>query len=168
MYEALGLCEEGQGGRLIDEAEWITNKAGKLGRGSASITSMIRTYYGQTLYKRPPLVNWPMNWSWPFVRRIRHSKVDTCVVSWDCFGAAGDVGHFSLSSINMPANISSVLITFSQFRLLSSNPYVDWSFIYISKRTYFFSQVVSCVDSTESGSWIHLEAWNLKVLQTVD
>ncbi|KAK3710535.1 hypothetical protein QZH41_009367 [Actinostola sp. cb2023] len=28
MYEALGLCGEGHGGRLIDEAEWITNKSG--------------------------------------------------------------------------------------------------------------------------------------------
>jgi hypothetical protein len=29
MYEALGLCGEGKGGQLIDEAEWIPNKAGK-------------------------------------------------------------------------------------------------------------------------------------------
>ncbi|XP_057316141.1 sterol carrier protein 2-like isoform X1 [Hydractinia symbiolongicarpus] len=28
MYEALGLCAEGQGGKLVDEGQWITNKAG--------------------------------------------------------------------------------------------------------------------------------------------
>ena len=28
MYEALGLCGEGQGGRLIDEAKWVKNAAG--------------------------------------------------------------------------------------------------------------------------------------------
>ena len=28
MYEALGLCNEGDGGHLIDSAEWITNKNG--------------------------------------------------------------------------------------------------------------------------------------------
>ncbi|XP_065057864.1 sterol carrier protein 2-like isoform X2 [Rhopilema esculentum] len=28
MYEALGLCDEGKGGELIDKAEWITNTEG--------------------------------------------------------------------------------------------------------------------------------------------
>lgn len=28
MYEALGLCQEGEGGSLIDGSEWIENKAG--------------------------------------------------------------------------------------------------------------------------------------------
>ena len=30
MYEALGLCEEGKGGDLIDNAKWIKNKNGNL------------------------------------------------------------------------------------------------------------------------------------------
>ena len=30
MYEALGLCPEGEGGSLIDTAEWIPNKNGQL------------------------------------------------------------------------------------------------------------------------------------------
>lgn len=29
MYEALGLCPEGEGGHLIDSAVWVTNKQGK-------------------------------------------------------------------------------------------------------------------------------------------
>ena len=29
MYEALGLCSEGKGGELIDNARWITNSNGK-------------------------------------------------------------------------------------------------------------------------------------------
>ena len=29
MYEALGLCDEGKGGELIDKAEWITNAEGE-------------------------------------------------------------------------------------------------------------------------------------------
>ena len=28
MYEALGLCEEGQGGRLVDSGRWISNSKG--------------------------------------------------------------------------------------------------------------------------------------------
>ena len=28
MYEAMGLCPEGQGGKLIDSAEWVSNKEG--------------------------------------------------------------------------------------------------------------------------------------------
>lgn len=30
LYEALGLCEEGKGGDLIDNAKWIKNKNGNL------------------------------------------------------------------------------------------------------------------------------------------
>lgn len=30
MYEALGLCEEGKGGELIDNAKWIQNANGIL------------------------------------------------------------------------------------------------------------------------------------------
>ena len=30
LYEALGLCEEGKGGNLIDNAKWIKNKNGNL------------------------------------------------------------------------------------------------------------------------------------------
>ena len=30
MYEAMGLCRQGKGGELIDSAEWITNKNGKI------------------------------------------------------------------------------------------------------------------------------------------
>ena len=29
LYEALGLCPEGQGGQLIDTAEWRANKSGE-------------------------------------------------------------------------------------------------------------------------------------------
>ena len=29
MYEALGLCQEGEGGQLIDSAEWINNRNGE-------------------------------------------------------------------------------------------------------------------------------------------
>ncbi len=29
MYEALGLCKEGEGGRLIESGEWIKNKNGE-------------------------------------------------------------------------------------------------------------------------------------------
>ena len=29
MYEALGMCPEGEGGHLIDSAEWIGNRHGK-------------------------------------------------------------------------------------------------------------------------------------------
>ena len=28
MYEALGLCEEGQGGHLVDSGRWISNSKG--------------------------------------------------------------------------------------------------------------------------------------------
>ena len=30
MYEAMGLCPQGRGGELIDSAEWISNKNGKM------------------------------------------------------------------------------------------------------------------------------------------
>lgn len=29
MYEALGLCKEGEGGHLIDSGEWIQNRNGE-------------------------------------------------------------------------------------------------------------------------------------------
>ena len=39
MYEAMGLCPQGRGGELIDSAEWITNKNGKL-------TSLVSSFQG--------------------------------------------------------------------------------------------------------------------------
>ena len=30
MYEALGLCAEGDGGKLIESGEWITNRNGEM------------------------------------------------------------------------------------------------------------------------------------------
>lgn len=30
MYEAMGLCPQGRGGELIDSAQWISNKNGKI------------------------------------------------------------------------------------------------------------------------------------------
>ena len=30
MYEALGLCGRGKGGRLIDTAKWVTNRSGTM------------------------------------------------------------------------------------------------------------------------------------------
>jgi len=44
MYEALGLCGEGFGGKLIDDAEWITNQSGtKLTSNNQSINQSYST-----------------------------------------------------------------------------------------------------------------------------
>ena len=37
MYEALGMCREGEGGQLIDSGEWIQNKNGEQYSGSRKI-----------------------------------------------------------------------------------------------------------------------------------